>query len=73
MGMGRLAGESPVPPGTAAPTVSPVITYEWRGHFENEEVNALHAEGFVDFDEHFRGSCLAGCGFTSATAGLIQP
>jgi len=23
-----------------------VITYEWRGHFSNEEVNALHAEGF---------------------------
>jgi len=22
------------------------ITYDWRGHFDNEEVNALHAEGF---------------------------
>jgi GNAT superfamily N-acetyltransferase len=22
------------------------ITYEWRGRFENVEVNALHAEGF---------------------------
>jgi hypothetical protein len=22
------------------------ITYEWRGEFENAEVNALHAEGF---------------------------
>jgi ribosomal protein S18 acetylase RimI-like enzyme len=24
-----------------------VIGYEWRGHFENIEVNALHAEGFA--------------------------
>jgi len=23
-----------------------VITYEWRGHFDNPELNALHAEGF---------------------------
>ncbi|TQM77899.1 acetyltransferase (GNAT) family protein [Saccharothrix saharensis] len=23
-----------------------MISYEWRGHFENPEVNALHAEGF---------------------------
>lgn len=23
-----------------------MITYEWRGHFDNPEVNALHAEGF---------------------------
>ncbi len=22
------------------------VSYEWRGHFENAEVNALHAEGF---------------------------
>jgi GNAT superfamily N-acetyltransferase len=22
------------------------ITYQWRGRFDNEEVNALHAEGF---------------------------
>jgi GNAT superfamily N-acetyltransferase len=24
-----------------------VITYEWRGRFDNAEVNALHAEGFA--------------------------
>jgi GNAT superfamily N-acetyltransferase len=24
-----------------------MITYEWRGRFENAEVNALHAEGFA--------------------------
>jgi GNAT superfamily N-acetyltransferase len=24
-----------------------VITYEWRGRFDNAELNALHAEGFV--------------------------
>jgi hypothetical protein len=33
-----------------------VITYEWRGEFENAAVNALHAEGFghrvVDVDWH---------------------
>lgn len=23
-----------------------MITYDWRGHFGNEAVNALHAEGF---------------------------
>jgi GNAT superfamily N-acetyltransferase len=23
-----------------------MMSYEWRGHFENAEVNALHAEGF---------------------------
>jgi len=23
-----------------------MISYEWRGHFENAEVNVLHAEGF---------------------------
>ena len=23
-----------------------MISYEWRGHFENAEVNALHADGF---------------------------
>jgi len=23
-----------------------VITYEWRGRFDNPELNALHAEGF---------------------------
>jgi hypothetical protein len=22
------------------------ITYEWRGQFENADVNALHAQGF---------------------------
>jgi GNAT superfamily N-acetyltransferase len=25
---------------------SPAITYEWRGRFDDDEVNALHAEGF---------------------------
>ena len=24
-----------------------MITYEWRGRFDNAEVNALHAEGFA--------------------------
>jgi GNAT superfamily N-acetyltransferase len=24
-----------------------MISYEWRGHFENAEVNALHAAGFA--------------------------
>ena len=24
-----------------------MITYEWRGRFDNAELNALHAEGFV--------------------------
>ncbi len=23
-----------------------MITYEWRGHFDNAAINALHAEGF---------------------------
>jgi GNAT superfamily N-acetyltransferase len=33
------------------------ITYEWRGPFENPEVNALHAEGFGHrvLDDDWRG------------------
>jgi GNAT superfamily N-acetyltransferase len=33
------------------------ITYEWRGSFENAEVNALHAEGFGHrvLDDDWRG------------------
>jgi GNAT superfamily N-acetyltransferase len=34
-----------------------VISYEWRGHFQNAEVNVLHAEGFGHrvLDEDWRG------------------
>jgi hypothetical protein len=36
------------PPATtrAAHTLAFVISYEWRGAFTNDEVNALHAEAF---------------------------
>ena len=27
-------------------TLDRVVNYEWRGHFGNDELNALHAEGF---------------------------
>lgn len=35
------------------PTGHPLITYTWRGHFTNAEVNELHAEAFATrvFDE----------------------
>jgi GNAT superfamily N-acetyltransferase len=35
-----------VRPGTAASYGDAVITYDWRGAFENTELNVLHAEGF---------------------------
>jgi len=38
------------------------ITYEWRGDFDNAELNALHAEAF----------CFEACGFTPTNAGLIK-
>jgi len=30
----------------AGPYRGPVISYEWRGQFGNDDLNALHAEGF---------------------------
>ena len=40
------AGCAPLLEHSPAPYASLVIDYEWRGPFENPEVNALHAEGF---------------------------
>jgi hypothetical protein len=45
------------PPATtrAAPTLAFVISYEWRGAFTNDEVNALHAEAFGErLDDDWR-------------------
>jgi ribosomal protein S18 acetylase RimI-like enzyme len=39
-------GGNPIAAGSGAPYGGPVITYRWRGPFDNVEVNALHAEGF---------------------------
>ncbi|WP_199818769.1 hypothetical protein [Streptomyces sp. NRRL B-1347] len=53
------------------------ITYEWRGGFDNADVNALHAEGFghrvldVDFDDELRPFYFEACGFRPTPAGLI--
>lgn len=42
-----MFGLSTVPGSARATRVGNVtITYEWRGDFENPEVNTLHAEGF---------------------------
>ena len=46
---GAAAGQPPANQLCAAapaPYGDPMISYEWRGPFENAEVNALHAEGF---------------------------
>ena len=36
------------------PYVSQVITYEWRGLFDNAGLNALHAEGFSHKEDYWK-------------------
>lgn len=68
-------------------TDADTYTYTWRGEFENEALNALHAEGFghpaegaraagcewlhVDLEEHLRPFYAEACGFRPTEAGLI--
>lgn len=43
------------------------ISFQWRGDFENDEVNTLHA----DFESDLTAFYFQSCGFTPTDAGLI--
>ena len=50
------------------------ITHEWRGDFDNAELNALHAEAFDHrlLDDDWKAQYFEACGFTPTNAGLIK-